>query len=381
MKRDIRYVPQFTEEMKAAALRVMDSGQMIRGGVNTPSEGKTFEEEFSLWCGLDSSVNLSSGTAGLHLSLIAYGIGSGDEVITVANTFNSVADCIILVGATPVFVDICKDTFNIDVEKISSAITPRTKAIMPVHTAGLSADMDPIMELAKEHDLIVIEDACQALGARYKGRMIGTTGHVGVYSFVQNKAVCCGGEGGMVATNDLDVANRIRTLANHGRGDRWDDKSGQTYGRVVHDMVGFNYRQDEMLSAIGRVALKDVHPMNVKRRQNAQTYRSLFADRNVPIVLPTEKEWAHHSFLRYTILAPERDALREYASEHGIHAGINYPTPLHLDPPYQQFGGPEGSLPVTEEVAKTTLTIPNYPSMTDDDLRFVVDTVTEFYSE
>lgn len=378
----IGYRPTFTDEMIEAAVAVLKQGLLIRPSAEGPSQGRLFEEEFAEWCSLAHAVNLSSGTAAIHLALIAYGIGQGDEVITVPNTFNSVADCISLVGADPVFVDVCPDTANMDVTKVEAAITKKTKAIIPVHTAGHSVDMDPLMDIANRHGLIVIEDACQAVGAAYKGRMIGTTGHCGCYSFVQNKAVSCGGEGGVFATNDEEIAYTVRTLGNHGRGRR--HTAGQTaevtYGHLVHDMIGFNYRQSEVLSAIARLALKQVKPFNEKRRHNAKLYDRLLSGRNLPIVLPVEKEWAYHSYLRYEIRAENRDRLREYLAEQNVQTSVHYPTPLHLDYPYQKkYGIPEGSYPVSEEFCRKTLTIPNYPDMTANEVEYVATKIAEFY--
>ena len=380
--RRITYKPVMTDEMIEAAARVLRGGKYIRSYPLEDSEGKRFEDEFCAYIGAKHAVNVSSGTAALHLALLGVGVGPDDEVITVPNTFSSVADVIILCGARPVFVDVEADTYNMDVRLVERAITPRTKAIMPVHMNGHAVDMDPLMDIARRHGLKVVEDVCHAAGAQYKGRFLGTIGDAGCFSFVQNKCISVGGEGGMITTDDPAVWERCMMMANHGRGRLWFEghKAYQVYRAQQIEVIGFNYRQNELLSAIGRIQLRYLDEWNAKRRANAELYQRLLADAPHDLTLPIMKPYTTHSMLRFVAQTPQRDALKAHMERHGVHIMVEYGTPIHLDHAYQPYcGAPEGTFPVTERLAQTILTFPCYQTLGPDDIGYVVDGIKTFY--
>jgi dTDP-4-amino-4,6-dideoxygalactose transaminase len=387
--RIVAFRPVVDQEMKDAACRVLDSGHYIRTSPTESSEGKALEEEFGAFLASSDGrrpyvANLANGTAAMHLAWLAYGVGRGNEVIIPANTFVSVAHCISLVGATPVAVDVEADTYNMDPASAAAAITPRTRAIMPVHTAGHPADLDPILDLARRQDLLVIEDACQAIGARYNGRAVGTLGQMGCYSFVQNKAMTCGGEGGAVGSFDEMRVRRVFNLANHARGEQFHHARGDDSMPVAHDEVGFNYRQSEILSAVARVQLRRLPAWIEQRRRWAGLYRELIAARELPIDLPGERPYAYHSYVRFEICVRERErrALRQYLAEHDVRTQVHYPTPIHLDVPYRdQLAVRPGALPVSERLAREIMTLPLYPQMTADDVAYVVDHLRAFFAQ
>jgi dTDP-4-amino-4,6-dideoxygalactose transaminase len=387
--RIVAFRPVVDQEMKDAACRVLDSGHYIRTSPTEASEGKALEEEFGAFlAGPDGRrphvANVANGTAAMHLAWLAYGIGAGDEVIIPANTFVSVAHCVSLAGATPVPVDVEPDTYNMDARSAAAAITPRTRAIMPVHTAGHPADLDSILELARRHNLLVIEDACQAIGARYNGRAVGTFGELGCYSFVQNKAMTCGGEGGAVASFDEMRVRRVFNLANHARGEQFHRAHGDDAQTVVHDEIGFNYRQSEILSAIARVQLRRLPAWIEQRRRWAQLYRERITARDLPVDLPAERPYAYHSYVRFEmrVREHERAALRRYLAERGVRTQVHYPTPIHLDVPYRdRLATRPGALPVSERLAREITTLPLYPQMTEDDVAYVVEHLRGFFAQ
>lgn len=386
-KRVVAFKPFVTDEMKEVACRVIDSGHYIRTTPTEESEGLALEQEFARFlAGAEAArpavANLANGTAAMHLAWVAYGLRPGDEVIIPANTFSSVAHCVSLVGATPIPVDVEEDTYNMDPDAAAAAVTPRTRAVMPVHTAGHPADMDPILALARKHDLLVVEDACQAIGARYKGRSVGLLGAMGCYSFVQNKAMTCAGEGGAVASFDEARVRRVFSLANHARGERFHqgNVSGAPFKAVVHDSVGFNYRQSEMLSAVARVQLRLLPDWIRQRKRWAALYRELLTQAELPVRLPAERPYADHSYVRFEIRAPQRDRLRAHLGRAGVKTDIHYPTPLHLDHPYvEQLRLGEGSRPAAERLAQESIALPIYPQMSADDVAYVVDQMQAFY--
>lgn len=381
--RQITYKPVMTEEMIEAAARVLRGGRYIRSLPLEDSEGKRFEDEFCAYIGAKHAVNVSSGTAALHLALLAVGVGPGDEVITVPNTFSSVADVIILCGARPVLVDVEPDTYNMDVRLLEAAVTPRTKAIMPVHMNGHAVDMDPLMDIARRHRLKVVEDVCHAAGAQYKGRYLGTIGDAGCFSFVQNKCISVGGEGGLITTDDPRVWELCMMLANHGRGRRWFEgrKARRVYLAQQIEVIGFNYRQNELLSAIGRIQLGYLDEWNARRRANADLYHRLLAGVPHDLILPVTKPYTTHSMLRFVAQTPRRDALKAHMEQRGVHIMVEYGTPIHLDHAYQPYcGASEGTFPVTERLAQTILTFPCYQTLGADDIKYVVDVITAFYT-
>ena len=382
----VAFRPVVTEEMKEAAGQVLESGRYIRTDPDSDSEGKRFEEEFAAFIrGPDGRcpavANLSSGTAALHLAWLAHGLEPGDEVIIPANTFSSVADCVWLVGADPVAVDVEEDIYNLDPDAVEAAITPRTRAIMPVHTAGHAADMDRIMAIAEKHHLLVIEDACQAVAARHRGRPVGTIGDMGCYSFVQNKAMTCGGEGGAVASYDTANVRRVFNLANHARGERFQagKKAEKAYLAPEHDEVGYMYRQSEILSAIGRVQLRLLPEWIERRRARAAQYCTLLSQLDFPFGRPVEREYAYHSYVRFEICVPRRDELRRFLEEQGIQTSVHYPTPIHLDRVYRErYGAKVGQNPVAERLAQQIVSLPIYPQMSEDDVSYVVERIGSF---
>lgn len=391
-KRTVEFRPMSIPEMKDAAARVIDSEHYIRTSPDEESEGKSFEEEFSefLSDGIPDGrrphvANLANGTAAMHLAWVAYDIGPGDEVIIPANTFVSVAHCVSLTGADPVFADVEWDIYNLDPESVAEKITDRTRAIMPVHAAGHPANIGPILELAKKHNLIVVEDACQGIAGKYKGQYNGTLGDMGCFSFVKGKSLNCGGEGGAVVSFDKDRVRRVFDLANHARGPEFQDGriTGEIYRGSPHlNEPGYNYRQSEILSAMVRTQLPYLPEWLERRRHLADLYRQLVADAELPIELPAEREWATHSYVRFEVrVGPERDALKQYLAENGIGTSVHYPVPIHLDTYYQaKYGVPEGSLPVSERLAQEIMTMPLYPQMSDDDVEYVVHHMKNFFA-
>jgi dTDP-4-amino-4,6-dideoxygalactose transaminase len=382
--RQIHYKPVMTEEMIEAATAVLRSGKYIRSFPLEDSEGKRFEDEFCAYIGAPHAVNVASGTAAMHVALLAVGIGPGDEVITVPNTFSSVADVIILCGARPVFVDVEPDTYNMDVRLVEAAVTARTKAILPVHMNGHAVDMNPLMDVARRRGLRVVEDVCHAAGARYKGKFLGTFGDAGCFSFVQNKCISVGGEGGMLVTSDARVWETAMMLANHGRGRRWfaGHNAYHIYRAQQIERVGFNYRQNELLSAIGRIQLRYLDEWNARRRENAALYGTLLGRFHHDLTLPVVKPYSTHSMLRYVVQTPRRDALRAHLEERGVHVAVEYGTPIHLDHAYQPYcGAPEGTFPVTERLARTIMTLPCYQTLDADDIGYVAEAVRQFYHD
>lgn len=381
--RRISYKPVMTDEMIEAAVRVLRSGKYIRSYPLEDSEGKRFEDEFCAYLGCRHAANVASGTAALHLGLLAVGVGPGDEVITVPNTFSSVADVIILCGAKPVFVDVEPDTYNMDVRRVEAAVTPRTKAIIPVHMNGHAVDMDPLMDVARRHDLKVVEDVCHAAGGKYQGRFLGTIGDAGCFSFVQNKCISMGGEGGLIATDDERVWELCMMMANHGRGRRWFEghRASRVYRAQQIEVVGFNYRQNEVLSAIGRLQLRHLDEWNARRRANAALYHRLLGEFSHDLTLPVTRPYAEHAMLRYVAQTPQRDALKAHLERHGVHVMVEYGTPIHLDHAYQPYcGAPEGTFPVTERLAQTILSFPCYQTLGEDDIAYVAGVIRSFYT-
>ncbi len=374
-RKELRYKPIMTQEMKDAAIRALDDGRMIRSNNEKDSEGGRFEDEFCRYIGAKHGIAVSSGFAALHVALMAAGIGPGDEVITESRSFISVGDVVVLVGATPVFVDIDPLTLNIDPALIEAAITPRTKAIMPVHNNGLTCDMDPIREIAHRHGLKMIVDSCQSVGTSYKGSRPGTLGDISAFSFVRNKSMTCGGEGGMVITDDDELAYHSMLLSNHGRGSDYRESHSS-------ELIGFNYRLSEILAAIGRVQLRQVDDWNNQRRTNTAIYQELFAKSKLPIIYTIEPTWGYHTRMRSVVLVSQRDALVKYLQEQGIQASPEYKVPIHLNRPYvAKFGFHKGQLPISERIANETMVLPGWPGLTRGDLEYVGDAVERFYKQ
>ena len=347
-------------EINEAVSRVIRDTDFILG-----REVSLFEEEFASFCEAKWAIGVDSGTSALELALRAYEIGPGDEVITAANSFIASALAISHAGATPVLVDVDPDTHTINAAAIEKAITPRTKGIIPVHLYGHPADMDPIMQLAQRHGLVIIEDACQAHGARYKGKRTGSLGHAAAFSFYPGKNLGGYGDGGMVVTGDQAVAKRLEMLRNYGQKEKYH-----------HMFRGYNRRLDTLQAAVLRVKLKHLDEWNDARRQHAKSYRRLLEESG--IVVPYAVAHAESVWHLYVIRTDHRDALKEHLASRGISVGIHYPIPIHLQPAYRDLGYRQGDFPVTEEYARQILSLPMYAELTPEVIGRVAETVGEF---
>lgn len=351
-------------EMEDAVINVLRSGSYILG-----KNVQTLEKELADYCGSKRCVSLANGTDALHLALRALDIGPGDEVITVAFTFVATTEAIGLVGATPVFVDIDPDTFNIDPKEIEKKITPKTKAILPVHLYGQPADMDMIMDIAKRYNLHVIEDCAQAIGAKYKGKRVGTFGDIGCFSFFPTKNLGAYGDGGMVTTNSDLLADRIISLRNHG---------GKV--RYYHEEIGLNSRLDEIQAAILRVKLPHIDKWNSMRRANAIRYNELLKDVD-GVVTPVELENTECVYHQYTIKVPMRDKMHAALTAKGVGAMLYYPVPLHLQEVHKYLNVGEGSLPVTEDQTTKVISLPMFPELSEEQQVTVVEAIKACLAE
>jgi dTDP-4-amino-4,6-dideoxygalactose transaminase len=335
------------KEINAALSRVLSTCDFILG-----AEVETFEKEFAAFVGAQHGIGVGSGLDALQLSLRAAGIGGGDEVVLPANTFIATALAVSAVGAKPVLVDVDEATFNIDPRLIERALTPRTKAIIPVHLYGQSSDMDEIMAIAKAHGLVIIEDACQSHGATYKGRVTGTMGLTGCYSFYPAKNLGACGDGGMIVTNDAALAAKLRMLRHYGQKDKYH-----------HLVRGTNSRIDTIQAAILRVKLKHLVRWNKLRAQHAERYSRLLAGVDgirVPAVVADRT----HVFHLYVIRVSNRDQVQDRLAGHGIQTGIHYPVPIHLHEAYADIGGKPGDFPVAERLSGEILSLPMFPELT-----------------
>jgi dTDP-4-amino-4,6-dideoxygalactose transaminase len=346
-------------QLEEASLRVLRGTDYILG-----REVQLFEEEFADYCVARHAVGVDSGTSALELALRVCDIRPGDEVITAANTFIATALAISYTGATPVLVDVDAETYTIDVSRLREAITERTRAIVPVHLYGQPANMDPILEVARKHGLRVIEDACQAHGARYKGRPVGTLGDVAAFSFYPTKNLGGCGDGGMVVTNDDRLAESIRLLRNYGQRDKYQ-----------HLVAGFNRRLDTLQAAVLRVKLKHLDEWNSARRRHARLYSRLLAASAVKT--PIEAEYAQSVWHLYVIQCTDRPALRAQLVQRGVSTGIHYPIPIHLQPPFRQLGYIKGDFPVAEQQAEQILSLPMYAELTPELIEHVAASVVE----
>lgn len=347
-------------EIDAALLETIRSGWFILG-----PRVERFEKEFASYCGAKFAVGVGSGTEALHLSLVAAGIKEGDEVITVANTAVPTVCAVIFANAKPVFVDIDPVSFNMDPSLIKKKITKRTKAIIPVHLYGQSADMAPIMKIAKEYNLSVIEDACQAHGTEYKKKKAGTFGDLGCFSFYPSKNLGCYGDGGMVVTSDGKLAEKVWLLRNYGQKKRYE-----------HITKGFNSRLDEIQAAVLSVKLKYLDKWNKRRRALASLYDSLLKGSSVQT--PVEMEYSKHAYHLYVVRTGKRDELQARLKDKGIQTNIHYPIPIHMQKAYRYLKIGKGSLPVTEKYAEQILSLPLFPELKDEEARCVADTVLEW---
>lgn len=326
---------------------------------------QSFEKEFALYCTTEYAIGVSDGTNAVHLALRACGIGLGDEVITVSHTFIATVEAILLAGATPVFVDIDPLTYTMDVAQVESRITPKTRAILPVHLYGQCADMDPLLEIARQHKLYVIEDACQAHGAEYKGRKAGSLGHAAAFSFYFTKNLGAYGEGGMVTTSDPEIARRVRMMRDHG-----------SEKRYYHEMLGWNARLDELQAAALRIKLPHLDGWNEQRRHNASIYHRALT--GMDLVLPEVAPYNSHVYHLYVIRTTQRDAMRDHLNKQGVGTGIHYPVPIHLQKSIGEFGCNKGSLPVTETLANQILSLPMYPELREEQIEQVGSVIRDY---
>lgn len=322
-----------------------------------------FEKKFASFCNSNFAIGVGSGTEALWLALLGLDIGVGDEVITTPNTFIATAEAISFSGAKPVFVDINEQTYNMNPQLLEDVITAKTKAIIPVHLYGQTADMDPIIKIARANGLFVIEDACQAHGAEYKGKHAGSIGDAGCFSFYPGKNLGAYGEAGAVVTNNNPLTENMQMFRDHGQEKKY-----------YHSMIGWNARMDGFQGAVLSVKLKHLNQWNESRRKNAQLYNKLLA--NVDgIILPTEADYAKHVYHIYAIRTENRDAFMAALAENEIFCGIHYPVPLHLQDAYSSLGYKKGDFPVTEKCCEQLVSLPMFPELTSDQIAYVVEKI------
>jgi len=349
------------EEIDNAIHGVLDNTTFILG-----KQVEGFEKKFANLCNVKHCIGVNNGTSALRLALLALGIKPNDEVITTPFTFIATAEAISHIGAKPVFVDIDEKTYCIDSEKIKEKITSKTKAIIPVHLFGQSADMSPILEIAKKQNLKVIEDAAQAHNALYKNKKVGSLGDIGCFSFYPGKNLGAYGEAGAVCTNDADIAKKLILLRQHGE-----------LVRYYHDTIGDNCRMEGLQGAVLGVKIKYIEEWTEKRRKNAGFYNELME--KFDAVLPYEADYGKHVYHIYGIRVKNRDALRDFLGKKGIATGIHYPIPLHLQKAYSFMGIKKGSFPVSEKVADEILSLPMYPELSEEQIGHITDSIKEFF--
>lgn len=356
-----RQYKKLSSELLPVLEEVMAKGQFILG-----ENVELLEKGLADYCGTKYAVGVASGTDALLLSLEALGIGEGDEVITTPFTFFATSEIISLLKAKPVFVDIDSKTFNIDPNKIEDAITPKTKAIIPVHLFGQMAEMDDIEYLAEKYNLYVIEDACQAIGAEYKGKRAGSIGNTGCFSFFPTKNLGAYGDGGLITTNDEKLYEKIKLLRVHG-----------SRKKYYHELIGHNSRLDEIQAAILRIKLKYLDHWIERRIEIAKIYSEGLKD--LDIIVPEVKPYVKHVFHQYVIRTKNRDELQEYLANKGIGTAIYYPLPLHLQECYKDLGYREGDFPEAEKASKEVIALPMWPELTNEEVDYIIESIREFF--
>ncbi len=356
------FSPIKNEAMKA--IEAVFSEMRLSIGPNV----QALEEEFAFYCGTKYAIGVSSGTEAIHLALLSAGIGRGDEVIVSPNTFFASVEAIAYTGAIPVFVDIEPATYTIDVSMLKKKITSRTKALIPVHMYGQSADMEQIMGLAEKHGLKVIEDACQAHGAEYQNKKCGSIGDAGCFSFYFTKNLGGYGEGGMVTTDDAMIADKVRLYRNHGHKTKHE-----------HSVIGYNGRLDEIQAAILRIKLRQLDDYNEKRRANAVLYGRLL--KKSGLVLPAEITGRKHVYHLYVVRSKNRDRLQNFLDNAGIGTGIHYKVPVHLQEAAEKYGYKKGDIGKVEAACDEILSLPMYPELKEEDIMYIAETINEFYSK
>lgn len=350
-------------EIDAALARVLERGRYILS-----EEVAAFEEEFAAWCGARHAVGVGSGTDALHLGLLAHGIGAGDDVITVAHTSIATAAAIQMAGARPVFIDIDPAVFTLDPGKLESALTERTRAIIPVHLYGCPADLDPILAFARRHNLVVLEDCAQAHGALYRGKHVGTLGDAGAFSFYPTKNLGAFGDGGAVICQDPAIAERLRQIRQYG----WSD------GRISV-RKGVNSRLDELQAAVLRVKLRHLDEWNAERRALARSYSKALGGGS--LILPIQPDYATHVYHQFVIRHPRRDSLQAFLRQQGVETTIHYPLPVHLQPAVRDLGYSIGDLPATERASAEVLSLPLYPGMPEEHISRITEILLMFPAE
>lgn len=324
-----------------------------------------FEKEFAEFCNCEHAVGVGSGTDALWLPLLALDLGAGDEVITVPSTFIATAEAISFCGATPVFVDIDEQTYNMNPDLLEAAITPKTKAIIPVHLFGQPSDMDPIMEIARKHNLYVVEDACQAHGSKYKGKKAGSMGDAAAFSFYPGKNLGAYGEGGAIVTNNTEIASIMKMFRDHGQSQKY-----------YHGMIGWNARLDGIQGSILSAKLRHLDSWNDARRNHAHMYTKLLSDTD-RVITPFEADYAQHVFHIYAIRVKNRDNLISKLAERDIFCGIHYPVPVHLQQAYNQLGLGKGSFPIAEKCAEEFVSLPMFAELTEEQIEYVAKNIKE----
>ncbi len=355
-----RQYEMIKREIDTAIAEVFNSNWFILG-----KQVESFEQEFADFCGVKFAIGVGSGTEALHLALVALGVKLGDEVITVSNTAVFTVSAISFANAKPVFSDIDSQYYTMDPTRIEDTITGKTKVILPVHLYGQPCDMDRILQIAKKHNLKVIEDACQAHGAEYKGRKAGTMGDLGCFSFYPSKNLGAYGDGGIIVTNNSDLAEKLKMLRNGGQEKRY-----------YHKIKGFNNRLDEIQAAILRVKLKHLNEWNEKRRNIAEMYNKLI--NNLLITKPEEAGYAKHIYHLYVIRCRKRNELQKYLTENKIGTQIHYPIPVHLQEAYEDLEFPKGAYPITERYANEILSLPMYPELEDAEVQYICRALNKF---
>ena len=350
------------KEIDAAIARTLDNCSFCLG-----PDVAQFEKDFARFCGAEHCVAFNSGTSALHIAMLLLNVGAGDEVITTPCTFVATSWAISYVGARPVYVDIEDATFNLDPRLVERAITPRTKAVLPVHLYGHPFDIEPLQEICRKHKLPLVEDAAQAHAARYKAKVIGTFGVVSCFSFYPGKNLGAYGEGGALVTNDAQLAARARSLREHG--------SSQRY---YHDEIGFNYRMEGIQGAVLGVKLKHLDAWTRERRRVAHRYHELLT--GTPLQLPREADYAESAYHLYVVRHPRRDELKKHLEANRVGCALHYPLPLHLQKAYAHLGYKAGAFPVAEKAARECLSLPIYPELTDAQIQRVASVIKDFFA-
>lgn len=348
------------EEIDKAIFKVINECSFIQG-----PDVSAFEDEFAKYIGVKHAIGIANGTDAIELGLLCIGVKPGDEIITVPNTYFATCEGICAVGAEPVLVDIDPSTYNIDASKIESRITKKTKGIIPVHLYGQPAPMDEVIYIAKKHGLFVFEDSCQAHGALYKSKRTGSIGDAAAFSFYPGKNLGCYGDGGMITTNDDDVARKMRIIRDHGQ----NKKSS-------HEMIGYNSRLDSIQAAILRVKLKYLDVWNEKRRTAAKIYDELL--RKIDVEPPFVREDVSHVYHLYVIQVEKRNELLDFLEKNGVSCGIHYPCPIHLQKAFEHKKLKKGSFPVTEKAVSRIISLPMFPEITKEQIEFIVDLIEKF---